>query len=363
MIPMPNEIHSPDSAALDDLCGQLAERAAETDLTNAWPEEQLRLCGEFGVYRWFLPVEVGGFGWPDADIVRGYLRLAAACLSTTFIITQRTGACKRIAFGESDHARETLLPDLLTGKTFATVGISHLTTSRRHLKKPVLAAKETEDGFILDGFSPWVTGGDHAENIVIGATLEDARQVLIALPRHAEGVSADPPQQLVALTSSRTGAVRCENVHVDRKWLLAGPGENVMTSGTGTGAATGGLQTSTLAIGLADAAIQFMEDEAQRREDLARPTTELRRDQLKLRADLLELAAGQQPCTLDGLRVGANSLVLRATQAALTTAKGTGYLLGHPAGRWCREALFFLVWSCPQPVVNASLCELAGLGD
>ena len=31
------------------------------------------------------------------------------------------------------------------------------------------------------------------------------------------------------------------------------------------------------------------------------------------------------------------------------------------AGRWCREALFFLVWSCPACVLSANLCELAGL--
>ena len=53
--------------------------------------------------------------------------------------------------------------------------------------------------------------------------------------------------------------------------------------------------------------------------------------------------------------------MLRATQAALGAAKGTGYVVGHPAGRWCREALFFLVWSCPAGVLSANLCELAGL--
>jgi len=56
-------------------------------------------------------------------------------------------------------------------------------------------------------------------------------------------------------------------------------------------------------------------------------------------------------------------LALRATQAALASAKGAGYLAGHPAGRWCREALFFLVWSCPAPVLQANLCELAGIAD
>ena len=63
------------------------------------------------------------------------------------------------------------------------------------------------------------------------------------------------------------------------------------------------------------------------------------------------------------LRSAANSLALRSAQAALAAAKGTGYVQGHPAGRWCREALFFLVWSCPQPVMAANLCELAGISD
>ncbi|MDA7979366.1 MAG: acyl-CoA/acyl-ACP dehydrogenase [Pirellulales bacterium] len=360
---MSNEVQTPESPLLADLCAQLAGLAAETDIHNTWPEAQLRLCGEYGVYRWFLSREVGGLGWSAADIVRGYLRLSSACLSTTFIITQRTGACNRIACGQSNHARDALLPELLTGESFATVGISHLTTSRRHLAKPVLTAVETADGFLLDGYSPWVTGGDHAETIVIGATLKDDRQILVALPGDATGVSADPPQQLVALTSSHTCAVRCNNVHVDRQWLLAGPAHDVMTSSGGTGAATGGLQTSTLAVGLADAAITFMEGETAQRGDLQEPTNELRRDQQQLQTDLLELAAGEHPCSLETLRIRANSLVLRATQAALTTAKGAGYVSGHPTGRWCREALFFLVWSCPQPVVQASLCELAGLSD
>jgi alkylation response protein AidB-like acyl-CoA dehydrogenase len=63
------------------------------------------------------------------------------------------------------------------------------------------------------------------------------------------------------------------------------------------------------------------------------------------------------------LRQRANSLALRASQAALAAAKGAGYVAGHPAGRWCREALFFLVWSCPQPVLQANLCELAGIAE
>ena len=66
---------------------------------------------------------------------------------------------------------------------------------------------------------------------------------------------------------------------------------------------------------------------------------------------------------VQSLRVWANSLVLRATQMGLVAAKGAGYAAGHPVGRWCREALFFLVWSCPQQVMAENLRELAGLSE
>ncbi len=129
----------------------------------------------------------------------------------------------------------------------------------------------------------------------------------------------------------------------------------------GVGAGTGGLQTSTLAIGLASAALDYLDEQSIARPELAPPAAEMRREHDQLEATLLALAGGEALCTNDDLRAKANSIALRTTQAALAAAKGTGYIVGHPAGRWCREALFFLVWSCPQGVMNANLCELAGL--
>ena len=81
--------------------------------------------------------------------------------------------------------------------------------------------------------------------------------------------------------------------------------------------------------------------------------------------DALRLLTLGAPCQMSAgeLRQQANSLVLRSTQAALSAAKGAGFLASHPTGRWAREALFFLVWSCPQPVVAANMCELAQLCD
>lgn len=356
---MPDFVRTPEDPRLDELCDRLRMMAGALELSGDWPGEQLQLCGEYGVYRWFLPAEWGGYGWDDADITRGYLKLGAACLTTAFVLTQRTGACQRILVSGNDIAKHRLLPDLANGKTFATVGVSHLSTSRRHLAKPVLTATETANGWRLNGFSAWVTGADRADVVVVAATLDDGRQILIAVPTDTHGVTCATPANLIGLSASRTGEFRCRDVELPADCLLAGPVEDVMRHGKGAG--TGGLQTSALAVGLTSAAVRYLEAEAEVRTEFRSAAESLRGEYTTLKADLLQTADGLASCTSEDLRTRANSLVLRCTQSALACAKGAGYIVGHPAGRWCREALFFLVWSCPQPVIAANLCELASL--
>lgn len=357
-------ITSPDHPALTELCESLAALARNTDLTGAWPAEQLRLCGEYGVFEWFLEERWGGRHWDQESIIRGYLELSRACLTTTFIITQRSGACRRIATCDNEQLKDLLLPDLATGKGFATVGISHLTTSRQHVKTPVLRAERVDGGFVFDGYSPWVTGAPHAQHVVTGAVMLErgeptAEQVLVALPTDLTGVSVPAPARLIGVSASDTGEVRCDNVFVEDHYLIAGPVENVMSLGSGAG--TGGHQTSTLALGLSRAALDYIASESTKRTGLEAPLDALEEDYLQVFEMLIAVVRGEPGCSSETLRQRANSLVLRATQAALGTAKGAGYVEGHPVGRWCREALFFLVWSCPQPVVSANLCELAGI--
>lgn len=356
------KISSLDDPAFEELCQMLAVRATELDRTNAWPEEQLRSCGERGIFEWSVDSAWGGQAWDAEKVVRGYLALSAACLTTTFIITQLTGACRCIAGSDNDVAKKRFLPSLARGEQHATMGISQLTTSRQHLTTPVLRAEKTDGGFMFDGYSPWVTGAAHADAVVVGATLMDGDrptglQMLAAIPTDLPGVSMPKSFQMIGITASHTGPVRFDRVFVADEWLLAGPVEDVVHSGIG--AETGRYETSTLAIGLADAAIGYLQDEAAKRSNLDIPLDALRAEHTALRDELLAIARGQSSVTNDALRHRANSLVLRATQSALTAAKGAGYVIGHPTGRWCREAIFFLVWSCPKSVLTSNLCELA----
>ena len=346
-------VDSPDCPNMERLCRQLRELANNDQgkLTNSsgsvagseneWPIQQLELVRNFGVYHWFVPKALGGLGWSGREIVEGYVELASACLTTTFIITQRVAAIRRICLSENVGLRSRLIPGLLSGNEPATVGISHLTTSRRHLQEPVLKAAESNNGFVINGFSPWVTGACGASNVVMGAELNDGRQILFVVPTDFPGVSVEPGFELVALTGSQTGPVKCVDVCVDDQFVLAGPIEQVLTTG-GT-PSTGSFQTSALAIGLSQSAIDFIRRESEFRPDLKTNLKALEQQQNEIKDRLSKLAAGIPVCTNEELRTDANSLVLRATQSAMVAAKGTGYVKGHPVGRWCQEALFFLV--------------------
>ena len=340
-----------------ELLETLENASADLEHEDAWPDEQFGWLLDAGVLGWVIPAEFGGRDVSGAELTLGYQRLAQACLVTTFVLTQRNGACQRLAGCDNHRARHELLPRLCRGELFATVGVSHLTTSRRHLKQAAVQVRELDNGFVFDGSVPWVTGATHADYVLTGG-----RQILAVVPVSAPGVTVEPPAQLLALSASGTGPVRLDSVEIGRDGLVAGPVENVMYQGTGGGA--GSLATSALAVGTAARAIDRLGDEAARREDLAEAHGPLKQELRLLRGDL-GIATGTHSAgpvvTAEAIRQRANSLVLRSTQAWLAASKGAGFVKGHPAERAVREALFFLVWSCPQPVLSAALREFACL--
>jgi butyryl-CoA dehydrogenase len=283
--------------------------------------------------------------------------LAGACLTTTFILSQRDAAARRIRDTSRAELCQELLRPLACGGRFATVGISQLTTSRQH-GGPAMRARTTAEGFVLDGTMPWVTGADQAHHLVAGAVLDDGQQILAVVPADASGLRFGAPLDLMALAGSRTAEVICDGVAVDRRWLLAGPAKQVMQAGRG---GTGGLETSCPALGLAGAAIDYLAAEARNRPEWAEIAGRLAATRQDVRTEMLRLAEdGGKPEEMSALRAQANALVLRATQTALTAAKGVGFVRPHPAQRWARQALFFLVWSCPRPAAEATLGYLLG---
>ena len=334
------------------------------DQPTAWPSQHLTAMAAAGVTTWDVPGEFHGIDLSPAEILEGLRLLASANLVSTFVLTQRSAAVRRIATSSNQVARQLLLPKLLTGEIFATVGISHLTTSGQHLKQPLVQVEETETGFELSGLAPWATGATKADYLVTGGALQDGRQILVALPRDRDGLDIQPPAHLMALNASQTGAFKLNRVAVSHEEVLHGPVEAVMQTGTGGGA--GSLGTSALAMGTTSGTLRHFAAEAANRPELNEFLTPLQAEHDQLLADMrlaVTDAHPEGPKVAERIRRGANSLVMRSAQAWLAATKGAGFIAGHPAEQAVRESMFFLVWSCPQPVLDANLRELSCLAN
>jgi alkylation response protein AidB-like acyl-CoA dehydrogenase len=346
MKPPPYEPRSP---ALSVLCDAIGERAEETARSGPWRSGAFKVLAQSGVLAAFIPAESGGTEAREPVIIESLVAIAERCLTTALALTQWASACRIVAAGPPE-VRAAWLPALARGDTSTTVGISHLSTSRRHLAAPALAVKRDADGWRLDGTCPWVTGADACDSIVTGALSASGEQLFFIVPTDAAGLSIAPPLEMLALSGSRTSSVSLEGV---RPAAVITP--------AGSGIRTGGLATTALALGSARTSLAVLDAEAKQRPGLTPVADRMREELADLAARLDSAAAeGIAPESRDRLRGDANSLVLRAAQAALTASKGAGFVAGHPAERLVRESLFFLVWSCPQTVADAMLCDLAG---
>lgn len=340
----------PEPVDLDALTHALAALADRTAIEGPWRSGAFAALARSGMLAAFVPRDAGGSDASEADLVGPLAAIAERCLTTALAVTQWAAAVRIIA-GGAPHVRDACLPPLARGEAFTTVGISHLTTSRRHLATPAVTAVRTGDTWRLDGLCPWVTGADACDTIVTGAATAADGPMFFVVPTAAAGVTLDPPLAMLALSGSRTSAVRFAGVAATH--AIATP--------AAAAARTGGLSTSALAIGAARASTAVIAHEAEARPALAPIAAGFQGEAAGLMTRLTAAARdGVEPGERDRLRADANGLVVRAAQAALTASKGAGFVAGHPAERLVRESLFFLVWSCPQAVTDAFLCNLAG---
>jgi alkylation response protein AidB-like acyl-CoA dehydrogenase len=339
-----------DPVALAALCDELTSLATQTAEVGPWKSGAFATLARSGALAGFIPADCGGTEAGEPALLTLLTAIATRCLTTALVLSQWASGCRIIAGGEQPM-RRSRLPALARGETPTTVGISQLSTSRRHLGSPALVAARCDGTWRLNGLCPWVTGADSSDTLVTGAMTETGEQLFFVVPTAALGLDIAPPLHLLALSGSRTSSVAFRDVE---------PADVVVPAEAGV--RTGGLATTALAVGATRASIAIIDDEAIARSALYPVAAGLRAEVDEL-AQRLDTAAehGIEPADRDRLRAHANGLVVRAAQAALTASKGAGFVAGHPAERLVRESLFFMVWSCPQSVSTAVMCELAGL--
>jgi len=341
--------------------GAIRQRAQELDRTGRWPEQDLHDLATLGALAWAVPGEFGGQGLDALEISLRYEQIAARSITTALVLSQRDSAVGLLEAANDTALRRRLLADAGAGCGWLTIGIAQLTTSRQG-GPPALIATPADGGYRLRGLIPWSTGARQSDFIIAGAAVDGTSdQLLFALPRDLPGVVIENPLELVALSASQTTMIRCEDALLPADHLLLGPMPRVLSGARQSVR----LPQAFLATGLCRGALDLIaeHDSARARGLVASFESELD----SARAQVIAVCQGspqspEQSASeqIPRVRAMCNELALRITHAAVSIFKGSALLAEHPAQRLAREALFLLVWSCPDSVIDCTVNRLAG---
>ena len=349
------------SLTFESALAMISSNAESIDQRGRWPVESLRALQQCGAMTWSVPTDFGGDHLPPVRLQQRYQRIAAACLTTALILTQRDAAIDFLAAAaaESSSARR-LLRQAAGGRRWLSIGISQVTTSTRH-GSSALIARSIADGYRLDGIIPWATSAHHTDDLIAAAEVHTGDKLLFILPMDSRGVSVQRCRPMAVLNGSDTASVKLSGVRIGRDQVLAGPSADALKIRARRRRFT--LNTCVLPLGVAQGALAMAQEHLRGRSRLCRLEIAGLRNQWQQLVRSVYRHAAQNPPVAGAaaaqLRAQCNHMAMRSALAALELAKGSGLHADHPAQRRVREAMFFFVWSSPAEVIEKTLAGLA----
>jgi alkylation response protein AidB-like acyl-CoA dehydrogenase len=289
--------------------------ALETDRADVVPIEVLDAIADAGLYGLAAPAAVGGFEADFETVCQVQEALASGCLTTAFLWAQHLGLVHVLSETGGMIADE-WLGKLSRGEVRAGLALGGA------LPEPMLRARETPEGWLLDGVSPFVSGWGRIA-VVHAAARTDNDDIAWLIVDAAVGRSLRVERlDLVALNATATVTATFEELLVPAiRLTMRHP------AGGRTPAEVLRLHAA-LALGVAHRCLRLL------------GPSPLDSELTMLRARLDELGPG-----IAAARAAAGEFAVRAAADLMVATGSRSLLLANHAQRLAREALFTLVYA------------------
>ncbi len=307
------------------------------------------------------PDAYGGPGLSEIEFRHFQEEAARASGSLAFLQTQHQSAVSMISKGDNRDLKAEYLPQMADGRKLVGIGFSQL----RRPGPPILTADPVDDGYVLNGQCPWVTGLGIYPEFLIGASLPDGRAVFGIVPfQDSDGISFGPVMRLAAMESPQTVAAELKGLHLpmDRVAFHKPPGwihSNDLINITIQG---------FFAVGCARAGLDVVLRAYERKgTDFIKSAYDRLVEELQwCRQAMVDAqdASTEDVTTDEKLRVRAWAidLAVRCAHAGVAASSGAANSLDHDAQRVFREALVYTVSAQTGPVMRATLERIASRG-
>lgn len=304
--------------------------ASEVDRADAIPASHLDALAAIGLYGAFAPVSEGGLGLTLRELCGVVEELASACLASTFVWIQHF----RLLAAVLDPSAPPLLRDqfskVLGGETKGGVALGGL------LPGPAkMIATPAEDGWLLDGEAPWVSGWGLVDRLFVAARGPDDTVVNFLIEAKDQRGLVVSRHRLSALHATVTVKLNFDELAIGADRVLGQVPYDPSQE------APEGLRVNgSLALGV-----------ARRSCTLLGPTP--LEDELRSRRDELDQANFE---TMPLARAGACELAVRAAHALAVQRGSSSVLEGDVAERTAREAALLLTFGS-RPAIRRALLQ------
>lgn len=211
--------------------------AADTDRTNAFPNELWTEMGDLGLLGITVAEEWGGSGMGYLAHVIAVEEIARASASISLSYGAHSNLCvNQIKLNGTDAQRAKYLPDLCSGKAVGALAMSEESAGSDVVGMKLRADKKS-DRYVLNGNKYWITNAPDADTLVVYAKTDpDAGSrgiTAFIVERGMAGFTTGPHFDKLGMRGSNTGELIFQNCEIPFENVLGeeGRGVRVLMSG------------------------------------------------------------------------------------------------------------------------------------
>ena len=329
--------------------------AAEIDVTERFPMENVKKMGELGMMGIPFPTEFGGAGGDVLSYILAVEELSKVCATTGVILSAHTSLCASlINENGTPEQKEKYLRDLCTGNKIGAFGLTEPGAGTDAAGQQTTAVLDG-DNYILNGSKIFITNGGVADTFIIFAMTDKSKGTkgisAFIVEKGFQGFSIGKKEDKLGIRASSTTELIFENCIVPKENLIGreGKGFGIAMKTLDGGRIGIAAQALGIAEGALDEAIKYMKE----RKQFGRPIAAFQGLQWMVAEMSTKIEAARflvykaawlkenrQPYSVDAARAKlyAAEVAMDVTTKAVQLFGGYGYTKEYPMERMMRDA-------------------------
>jgi len=329
--------------------------AAEIDVTERFPMENVKKMGELGMMGIPFPTEFGGAGGDVLSYILAVEELSKVCATTGVILSAHTSLCASlINENGTPEQKEKYLRDLCTGNKIGAFGLTEPGAGTDAAGQQTTAVLDG-DNYILNGSKIFITNGGVADTFIVFAMTDKSKGTkgisAFIVEKGFLGFSIGKKEDKLGIRASSTTELIFENCVVPKENLIGREGK-----GFGIAMKTldgGRIGIAAQALGIAEGAYEEAVKYMKERKQFGRPLSAFQGLQWMIAemetkieaAKLLVYKAAwlkqnKLPYSVDAAKAKlfAAEVAMDVTTKAVQIHGGYGYTKEYPVERMMRDA-------------------------